>query len=145
MWTGKLQCAPSAPDLRPPSAALHRPKSVIYINSAHIGKAGQVMIDPIIFTFPSVFVITLGIASTEIIIILKEWFGSLFLNWNHSYNALPMFSTFRCKNVNMYSTHYATYIGVEKMIFSVVLDWHWTPVYQTAKDNLYKEWCNSNI
>lgn len=44
MWTGKLQCAPSAPDLRPPSAALHRPKSVIYINSAHIGK-GKTVID----------------------------------------------------------------------------------------------------
>lgn len=44
MWTGKLQCAPSAPDLRPPSAALHRAKSVIYINSAHIGQVGQVTI-----------------------------------------------------------------------------------------------------
>lgn len=44
MWTGQLKCAPSAPDLRPPSGAIHRPKSVIYINSAHIGQ-GKTVID----------------------------------------------------------------------------------------------------
>lgn len=40
MWTGELKCVPSVPDLRPrPSAAAppHRPKSVLYVNSVHIG------------------------------------------------------------------------------------------------------------
>ncbi|XP_061177428.1 uncharacterized protein LOC133186209 [Saccostrea echinata] len=45
MYTGELKCVPSVPDVRPPTAALHRPRSTIYINSAYISQNKKTVVE----------------------------------------------------------------------------------------------------
>ncbi|XP_062603340.1 uncharacterized protein LOC134265119 isoform X1 [Saccostrea cucullata] len=45
MYTGELKCVPSVPELRPPTAALHRPRSTIYINNAYVSQNKKTVIE----------------------------------------------------------------------------------------------------